>query len=61
MAEVHVPVSDLVIGESPRWHKDRLWFAHWGTSWRRSAAPPLSPRAPRASCWRPAPGRGGSP
>jgi sugar lactone lactonase YvrE len=21
----------LVIGESPRWHEDRLWFAHWGT------------------------------
>jgi sugar lactone lactonase YvrE len=19
-----------VIGESPRWHDDRLWFAHWG-------------------------------
>jgi sugar lactone lactonase YvrE len=24
-------LSDLVIGESPRWHEDRLWFAHWGT------------------------------
>jgi sugar lactone lactonase YvrE len=24
-------VGDLVIGESPRWHEDRLWFAHWGT------------------------------
>jgi sugar lactone lactonase YvrE len=31
MAEVQVLVSDLVIGESPRWHEDRLWFAHWGT------------------------------
>jgi sugar lactone lactonase YvrE len=31
MAEVHVLLSDLVIGESPRWHEDRLWFAHWGT------------------------------
>jgi sugar lactone lactonase YvrE len=30
MAEVHVLLSDLVIGESPRWHEDRLWFAHWG-------------------------------
>jgi sugar lactone lactonase YvrE len=24
-------LTDLVIGESPRWHDDRLWFAHWGT------------------------------
>lgn len=24
-------LSDLVIGESPRWHEHRLWFAHWGT------------------------------
>jgi sugar lactone lactonase YvrE len=31
MADVHVLLSDLVIGESPRWHEDRLWFAHWGT------------------------------
>jgi sugar lactone lactonase YvrE len=23
-------LGDLVIGESPRWHDDRLWFAHWG-------------------------------
>jgi sugar lactone lactonase YvrE len=24
-------LSGLVIGESPRWHEGRLWFAHWGT------------------------------
>jgi sugar lactone lactonase YvrE len=24
-------LTDLVIGESPRWHDGRLWFAHWGT------------------------------
>jgi len=24
-------VSGLVIGESPRWHEERLWFANWGT------------------------------
>jgi sugar lactone lactonase YvrE len=23
-------LSGLVIGESPRWHEDRLWFANWG-------------------------------
>jgi sugar lactone lactonase YvrE len=23
-------LSGLVIGESPRWHDGRLWFAHWG-------------------------------
>jgi sugar lactone lactonase YvrE len=24
-------LTELVIGESPRWHEDRLWFANWGT------------------------------
>src|SRR6266542_2341245 len=28
---VQVLLSDLVIGESPRWHAGRLWFAHWRT------------------------------
>ena len=28
--EGQVLLSDLVIGESPRWHEDRLWFANWG-------------------------------
>jgi sugar lactone lactonase YvrE len=23
-------LTDLMIGESPRWHDGRLWFAHWG-------------------------------
>jgi sugar lactone lactonase YvrE len=30
MAELRVLLSDLVIGESPRWHDGRLWFANWG-------------------------------
>jgi hypothetical protein len=25
-----VLLTDLVIGESPRWHDGRLWFCHWG-------------------------------
>jgi sugar lactone lactonase YvrE len=25
-----VLVEGLIIGESPRWHAGRLWFAHWG-------------------------------
>ena len=29
--EAQVLLSGLVIGESPRWHDGRLWFAHWGT------------------------------
>jgi sugar lactone lactonase YvrE len=29
--EAHLLLSDLAIGESPRWHEDRLWFANWGT------------------------------
>src|SRR5919198_2896101 len=24
-------LTGLVIGESPRWHDERLWFANWGT------------------------------
>jgi sugar lactone lactonase YvrE len=31
MIEAQTLLSDLVIGESPRWHHGRLWFAHWGT------------------------------
>lgn len=27
--EPTVLMSDLVIGESPRWHDGRLWFCHW--------------------------------
>src|SRR5260370_5888192 len=30
-SSVHLLLDGLVIGESPRWHEDRLWFAHWGT------------------------------
>jgi sugar lactone lactonase YvrE len=29
--EPRILLEDLVIGESPRWHDDRLWIAHWGT------------------------------
>jgi sugar lactone lactonase YvrE len=29
--EAQLLLTGLVIGESPRWHDDRLWFAHWGT------------------------------
>src|SRR6185436_18257334 len=25
-----VLLSGLAYVESPRWHEDRLWFAHWG-------------------------------
>jgi sugar lactone lactonase YvrE len=28
--EPEVLLDGLMIGESPRWHDDRLWFAHWG-------------------------------
>jgi len=28
--EVRTLLTDLVIGESPRWHQDRLWFSNWG-------------------------------
>jgi sugar lactone lactonase YvrE len=31
MAEPRVVLGGLAYVESPRWHDDRLWFAHWGT------------------------------
>jgi sugar lactone lactonase YvrE len=30
LLEPQLLLSDLVIGESPRWHEGRLWFANWG-------------------------------
>jgi sugar lactone lactonase YvrE len=30
MPEPQTLLTGLVIGESPRWHEDRLWFCHWG-------------------------------
>jgi sugar lactone lactonase YvrE len=29
-ATVRLLLSDLVVGESPRWHEGRLWFSNWG-------------------------------
>ena len=31
MSEPRVILDGLAYVESPRWHDDRLWFAHWGT------------------------------
>lgn len=30
MAEVQTLLTDVVMGESPRWHEGRLWFSDWG-------------------------------
>jgi sugar lactone lactonase YvrE len=30
LLEAQPLLTGLVIGESPRWHEDRLWFSHWG-------------------------------
>ena len=30
IAELNTVMSGLVVGESPRWHDGRLWFANWG-------------------------------
>ena len=30
MSEPHVLATDLVIGESARWHDGRLWLSNWG-------------------------------
>src|SRR3979409_1186147 len=29
-SDVQVLMTDLVFGEQPRWHDDRLWFSDWG-------------------------------
>ena len=29
-ADLHTLLTDLVVGESPRWHHGRLWFSNWG-------------------------------
>jgi len=31
MSEPKILLTGLAIGESPRWHDDRLWLANWGT------------------------------
>lgn len=30
MPELHILMTGLVFGESPRWHNGRLWFSDWG-------------------------------
>jgi sugar lactone lactonase YvrE len=30
MTELHALVTGLALGESPRWHEDRLWLSDWG-------------------------------
>ena len=30
MTELQTALTGLVVGESPRWHDNRLWFANWG-------------------------------
>jgi hypothetical protein len=27
---IHILLTGLGFGESPRWHRDRLWFSNWG-------------------------------
>jgi sugar lactone lactonase YvrE len=31
MPEPQLLLTGIAIGESPRWHEDRLWFSNWGT------------------------------
>ena len=30
--EPRLLLEGLAMGESPRWHDDRLWFSNWGTN-----------------------------
>ncbi|MFD0531606.1 hypothetical protein ACFQ1I_41515 [Kitasatospora arboriphila] len=64
MPEPRVLLDGLVLGESPRWHDDRLWFCDWGahelitvdaTGTRETAAASTpsrsaSTRCPTAGC-----------
>src|SRR5262245_24247841 len=31
MAELKILMTDIIFGEQPRWHDDRLWFSDWGS------------------------------
>ena len=39
MTEVDTLISGLTVGESPRWHEDRLWFCNWGAQEIRTIDP----------------------
>ena len=30
MPDLQTLMTGIVLGESPRWHEGRLWFADWG-------------------------------
>src|SRR5438128_8899533 len=30
VSNLHVLMDGIALGESPRWHENRLWFADWG-------------------------------
>jgi sugar lactone lactonase YvrE len=30
MSQPHIVMTGIALGESPRWHDDRLWFVDWG-------------------------------
>jgi sugar lactone lactonase YvrE len=32
VAALRILMRGLALGESPRWHEDRLWFSNWGTN-----------------------------
>jgi len=32
VAALRILMRGLALGESPRWHEDRLWFANWGAA-----------------------------
>lgn len=32
MTETKTLMTGLVVGESPRWHEERLWFSNWGAA-----------------------------
>jgi sugar lactone lactonase YvrE len=37
--ELHVLMTGIALGESPRWHDGRLWFADWGAQEAIAVAP----------------------
>jgi sugar lactone lactonase YvrE len=45
MQRVKTLLTGLAMGESPRWHDDRLWFSDWGA---QEIIPDRLPKVPKA-------------
>ena len=44
MTEPTILLTGIALGESPRWHDGRLWFADWGAQELIAMDRPAGPR-----------------